>query len=72
MIAADPYGKFIPGPARGLPQYVTTGGLVEGDHEPVGGPVPCPAATCVRIDTAFLNDIAHSADPGADRVPEDG
>ena len=31
MIAADPYGKFIPGPARGLPQYVTTSGLVEGD-----------------------------------------
>ena len=25
MIAADPYGKFIPGPARGLPQYVTEG-----------------------------------------------
>ena len=23
MIAADPYGKFIPGPLRGLPQYVT-------------------------------------------------
>ena len=26
MIAADPYGKFIPGPARGLPQYVTDDG----------------------------------------------
>ena len=23
MLAADPYGNFIPGPARGLPQYVT-------------------------------------------------
>ncbi|MEA2157561.1 MAG: hypothetical protein QOE11_3701, partial [Solirubrobacteraceae bacterium] len=23
LLATDPYGKFIPGPARGLPQYVT-------------------------------------------------
>ena len=41
MIAADPYGNFIPGPARGLPQYVTTtGGLVEGN---LADPVPVPA-----------------------------
>ena len=38
MLAADPYGKFIPGPARGLPQYVTATGLVEGDlAAPVAG-----------------------------------
>ena len=31
MIAADPYGNFLPGPARGLPQYVTTDStIVEG------------------------------------------
>src|SRR4051812_30165493 len=29
MLAVDPYGDFIPGPARGLPQYVTATGLVE-------------------------------------------
>ena len=26
MLAVDPYGNFIPGPARGLPQYVTATG----------------------------------------------
>src|SRR4051812_32353518 len=62
MIAADPYGKFIPGPVRGLPQYVTATGLVEGDR--AGGGVPVPA-NARRIDTAFLNDIAHSAVPTA-------
>ena len=60
MIDADPYGKFIPGP-NGLPQYrLTTGALVEGNRTT---PVPAPA-NVVRIGTAFLNDIAHSADPG--------
>ncbi len=35
MLATDPYGKFIPGPARGLPQYVQDGRrLVEGDLGP--------------------------------------
>ncbi len=59
MIAADPYGKFIPGPARGLPQYVTLTGLVEGN---TANPVPVPAN--VRyFDTPFLTDIAHNADP---------
>ena len=60
MIAADPYGNFIPG-ANGLPQYVTLTGLVEGN---LLTPVPAPA-NVRRIDTAFLNDIAHSAAPTA-------
>ncbi|MCW2601473.1 MAG: heme peroxidase [Frankiales bacterium] len=60
MIAADPYGKFIPGPARGLPQYVTTSGLVEGD---TANPVAVPADVR-HFDTPFLTDIAHNADPG--------
>src|SRR4051794_1890656 len=35
MLAVDPYGKFIPGPARGLPQYVTKGADgVLGDRQP--------------------------------------
>ena len=59
MIAADAYGKFIPGPLRGLPQYVTQTGLVEGNTVT---PVPVPAN--VRyFDTPFLTDIAHNADP---------
>src|SRR3954471_9884895 len=59
MIATDPYGKFIPGPARGLPQYVTASGLVEGNR---AAPVPVPA-NVLHFDTPFLTDIAHNADP---------
>ncbi len=59
MIAADPYGKFLPGPARGLPQYVTRAGLVEGD---TAHPVSVPADV-LHFDTPFLTDIAHNADP---------
>lgn len=59
MLATDPYGQFIPGPLRGLPQYVTTTGLVEGN---IANPVAVPAN--VRyFDTPFLGDIAHNADP---------
>src|SRR5215210_7863948 len=59
MIAADPYGNFIPGPARGLPQYVTDTGLVEGNRD---APVSVPA-NVKYFDTPFLTDIAHNADP---------
>jgi hypothetical protein len=59
MMAADPYGMFIPGPLRGLPQYVTTTGLVEGD---TASPVPVPS-NVLYFDTPFLTDIAHNADP---------
>jgi Ca2+-binding RTX toxin-like protein len=58
MIAADPYGKFIPGP-HGLPQYVTKTGLVEGD---LAHPVTVPS-NVLYFDTPFLTDIAHNADP---------
>ncbi len=58
MLATDPYGKFIPGP-NGLPQYVTTTGLVEGD---LNNPVPVPA-NARHFHTPFLTDIAHNADP---------
>ena len=59
MILTDPYGKFVPGPARGLPQYVTKTGLVEGNK---AAPVAVPA-NVVHFDTPFLTDIAHNADP---------
>jgi len=60
MLAADPYGNYLPGPARGLPQYVTKTGLVEGN---LASPVPVPA-NVLYFDTPFLTDIAHNADPG--------
>jgi Ca2+-binding RTX toxin-like protein len=59
MLATDPYGKYLPGPARGLPQYVTTTGLVEGN---LAAPVAVPA-NVRHFDTPFLTDIAHNADP---------
>src|SRR4051794_10341360 len=64
MLAVDPYGKFIPGPLHGLPQYVTKSadgvlGLVEGN---IANPVPVPDDV-VHFDTPFLTDIAHNADP---------
>ncbi len=65
LLATDAYGNFVPGPARGLPQYVTASGLVEGCRaSDVGctGPVPVPA-DALHFDTPFLTDIAHNADP---------
>jgi Ca2+-binding RTX toxin-like protein len=63
MIAADPYGNFLPG-ANGLAQYVLTDGtLLEGN---LLTPVAVPA-NARRINTAFLNDIAHTAAPTTSR-----
>ncbi len=66
MVAADPYGNFIPGP-HGLPQYVTRSGLVEGD---LANPVPVPA-DAKHFDTPFLTDIAHNADPSPQDLDHD-
>ena len=42
MIAADPYGNFIPGPLRGLPQYVTAHRPRRGQpHHPGSRPGEC-------------------------------
>ncbi len=64
MLVADAYGNFVPGPARGLPQYMTTTGPVEGDTV---APVLVPA-NALHFATPFLTDIAHSAVPTA--VPD--
>jgi Ca2+-binding RTX toxin-like protein len=63
MIATDPYGKFLPGPARGLPQFVTQHGLVEADPSDDGGrgtPVPDDV---LHVQTPFVADMASNADP---------
>ncbi|HZY08699.1 MAG TPA: peroxidase family protein, partial [Ilumatobacteraceae bacterium] len=70
MIAADAYGNFIPGPLRGMPQAVFPGNvLVEGDPAANSG-AGISLAGALRIGTAFLNDIAHSAGPGTTAAPK--
>src|SRR6185437_3958211 len=50
MLATDPYGNFIPGPARGLPQYVLKDGTtLEGN---IAAPVSAPA-NVRHFDTPF-------------------
>ncbi|HSP52604.1 MAG TPA: peroxidase family protein [Cryobacterium sp.] len=66
LMAVDPYGKFIPGPVSGLPQYATATGLVEGN---LAAPVPVPA-NALHFNTPFLTDIAHNAEPKAGLVPD--
>ncbi|MFN0027540.1 MAG: peroxidase family protein, partial [Acidimicrobiales bacterium] len=66
MLATDPYGNFIPGPARGLPQYVTTSGLREGD---TANPVPV-TEDVIKVGLPFLFDIAHFAAPKTGLVPD--
>jgi hypothetical protein len=63
LVATDPYGHFLPG-ERGLPQLVIPGSpntLAEGD---TGSPVDATGA--IRVNHAFLDDIAHGAAPKAD------
>ena len=70
LISVDPYGNFIPGPARGMPVMMFLGpdGLA-GTPDDFGteGDINAPISTngAIRIGAAFLNDIAHSAGPGA-------
>jgi len=66
MLAADAYGKFIPGPLRGMPQYVTATGLIEGD---TANPVSVPDDV-LYFKTPFLTDIAHNAEPKAGLTPD--
>ncbi|MGF0336471.1 peroxidase family protein, partial [Ectopseudomonas toyotomiensis] len=57
LLATDQYGKFIPG-GNGYPQFVTGGGLVSAG--PGGVEVPNDV---IRTNHAFLDDIAHNANP---------
>ncbi len=66
LIAVDPYGNFIPGPLRGMPVVMFPGDVgIEGDIT-----APISTSGALRIGTAFLNDIAHSAGPGAIGSPK--
>ncbi|MGF9648100.1 peroxidase family protein [Pseudarthrobacter oxydans] len=63
MLAADAYGKFIPGPKNGLPQFVTRSGLVEADRTANDGAGTLVPQDVLYFSTPFLTDIAHNADP---------
>ncbi|MDE0885431.1 MAG: thrombospondin type 3 repeat-containing protein [Myxococcota bacterium] len=65
MFAADPYGKFLPGPQFGLPQLVIgenpdgTQMLIEGNLD-----LPVDASQAYRINHSFFIDVSHTANPG--------
>ncbi|MDH4581494.1 heme peroxidase, partial [Pseudomonas sp. BN415] len=66
LLATDAYGNFIKGP-NGYPQVVMSDGvggtfLLEGDPAANGGQ-GISLANAVRTGHAFLDDIAHSANP---------
>jgi Ca2+-binding RTX toxin-like protein len=72
LLRTDAYGKFIPG-AHGFPQIATPSGFVEGDPTANGGLGVSPTAVnAFRINTAFLDDIAHNADPSPQTDPATG
>jgi len=66
MMLVDPYGKFIPGPLRGMPQLVVglPNSVVEGDIDN-----PVDATQAIRVNHNFFLDVAHSANPNGQRGP---
>ncbi|MGA1303867.1 MAG: peroxidase family protein, partial [Cyanobium sp.] len=65
MLLTDLYGNFIPG-ANGLPQLMLLDGtLLEGNLA-----APVSTANALRTSHAFLDDIAHNANPGAGKVAD--
>lgn len=70
LLRTDQYGEFVPGP-NGLPQIVTGVGADgipnTADDDVVEGNLTTPINTftagAVRIGHAFLDDIAHAANP---------
>src|SRR3954471_9283283 len=63
MLMTDPYGHFVPGTARGLPQFMLTNGTTLEANTANGGTlIPANAR---RINHGFLDDIAHNAVPVA-------
>ncbi|MEQ1576222.1 MAG: peroxidase family protein [Hyphomicrobium sp.] len=64
LLATDDYGRFIRGP-NGFVQIVTSTGLVEANPADNGGLGTLLPSNTIRAGTAFLDDIAHDAAPGA-------
>ena len=60
QLLTDQYGKFAPGP-NGFPQLVTTAGPVEGNPA-----TPVSTVNALRTGHAFLDDMAHHANPVGD------
>jgi Ca2+-binding RTX toxin-like protein len=78
LVATDEYGNFIPHPETGFAQIVLPASL-RGD--PVLDPdnnglasgtatAPIDASLAMRTGHAFLDDIAHSANPSGDKVAD--
>ncbi|WP_457974871.1 peroxidase family protein [Arthrobacter sp. D1-17] len=63
MLKVDLYGNFIPGPARGLPVFMTASGEVEANPADNGGTGTLVPSDVRYFNTPFLTDIAHNADP---------
>ena len=65
QVLTDPYGNFVPGPARGLPQLIVAAGDTVDDVTFVEGDTTAPVSTENALSTghAFLDDIAHGATP---------
>ncbi len=65
QVLTDPYGNFVPGPARGLPQLIVAAGDTVDDVTFVEGDTDAPVSTENALSTghAFLDDIAHGATP---------
>ena len=67
LLLTDPYGRFIPA-NNGLPQFVTSlAPLQTLPATPGGRAIP---ANAIRINHAFLDDIAHNAAPHAGLAPD--
>ena len=65
LLFTDLYGNFIPG-ANGRPQLMLLDGtLLEGNPA-----APVSTAGALRTGHAFLDDIAHNANPGASKVAD--
>jgi Ca2+-binding RTX toxin-like protein len=66
LVATDPYGKFIPNPATGLVQLVTATGL----QSAASLAAPIDGSLAIRTNHAFLDDIAHSANPSGGKTAD--
>ena len=70
LILTDPYGHFKPG-LHGFPQMVLPNNvLLEGDPTANGGKGVLIPANALKTGHAFLNDIAHNAEPDPGLVPD--